>query len=739
MKLLLGLLLGATTVAPAADLTLTRDGQATSTIVLPSAPTRAAQFAARELQYHLRLITGAEVPIIAEGATAAGVAIYLGDTAAARALGLGQDKLGSQEYAIRVGANALVLVGRDKTDTGAVAYSQTPTAEELATWPGIWDAQGTMYAVYDFLERCCDVRWFTPTEVGTDCPRRPTLTIAGTTPAVRRAPYFRYRYAAYPPSESYDQYTGLWRAGSEGYRRHEAAAFADLHQRFTDASRYTEAKRGAVTLFRLRRREGGEICLGNHSLYGYYRRFWEPEKDQEALFEAKHADWFAQGYAGRPPQMCYSSRGLVAQVAKDACEFFETGKSYPGAQAGGDCFCVEPMDNDSFCQCAACRRWLTGRDADSPFFSNGRHSDYFFQFVNEVAKIVRVKHPDKRIVCLAYMTHAAPPERLKLEPNVLVQYCFAANRLNYDRATYDHEVAMLRQWRRDNPTRDLYLWLYDTFPVEIAVGGDFYCFPGFFGHTVGEQFRLFREQNYRGIFHCGYGQEVEAYLTYRLMDDPSLDAGRLMDEYFQRLYGPAAAPMQALYNAIERTYGTPANYQESIASGRLEMHHHQTEEMAWGYLGTEARMAQMAELMGKARDAAQTPEEKRRVELFELGTWDYMLAGRAQYLKHAKERYGGQGAPLRVPYAASGSLGGDPARLDRGEALALAGWRSRQAEPTQRKCVGWAVNDGQQLYLRLEEPAAPAVGDRWEVLLSASRPGPLRTLTLTPDGKCAAR
>ncbi|MBI5830741.1 MAG: LamG domain-containing protein, partial [Armatimonadetes bacterium] len=47
--------------------------------------------------------------------------------------------------------------------------------------------------------------------------------------------------------------------------------------------------------------------------------------------------------------------------------------------------------------------------------------------------------------------------------------------------------------------------------------------------------------------------------------------------------------------------------------------------------------------------------------------------------------------------------------------------------------------DGQQLYLRLEEPAAPAVGDRWEVLLSASRPGPLRTLTLTPDGKCAAR
>ncbi|MBI2300070.1 MAG: DUF4838 domain-containing protein [Armatimonadetes bacterium] len=744
----LGPLLGIvmlTAAEAAPQLTLARDGKAESSIVLPAAPTRIARFAAFELQHHLRLITGAEVPIVHETDAVGGVAILVGETSVARGLRLDREHLAPQEYAVRFLPNALVLVGRDQPGDADVQYSPTPTAAQLATWPGIWDEQGTLYAVYELLERYCGVRWFNPTETGTDCPRQPTLTLTGS--GLRRAPFMRYRYACYASSEGYDIFTGLWPGGSAGYAKWEAAAYPDLHRRFTDANQYLYAKRGWVTLFRLRRREGGEICLGNHSLYGYYRRFWAPEAGQEQLFEAQHADWFAQGYAGQPPQMCYTSRGLVEQVAKDACEFFETGKSYPGAQAAGNCFCVEPMDNDAFCQCADCRQWLAGRDADSPFFSNGRHSDYFFQFVNEVAKIVGKQHPDKRIVCLAYMTHAAPPVRLQLEPNVLVQYCFACNRLNFDRPSYDHEVQLLKQWRATNPKRPLYLWLYDTFPVEIANGGGFHCFPGFFAHAVGEQFKLFGDHDYRGVFHCGYGQEVEAYLTYRLMDEPRLDVKALLAEYFQRLYGPAGGAMQQLYESIEQTYSTPASYPEPIATGRIEGHHHQTEEVAWGYLGTERRMAQWGELLSQARAAAQTPEQKQRVELFALGTWDYMTAGRAQYLEHAKARYGGGGAPLRVPFSSAGPLDGDPARLDRAEALTLTTWRSRIAEPTRRHCTARLLNDGRYLYVQLEEPgdprglksaADPLTGDAWQVLLSAGRSGPVQSLTVAPNGKWTA-
>ncbi|MBM3499130.1 MAG: DUF4838 domain-containing protein [Armatimonadetes bacterium] len=724
--------------------TLSNEGRPEATLVIARDATRAAQFAARELQWHLQQITGAEFAIARDDEPVTGARLLVGESAATRALGTDAGSLKPQEYLIRFAPETVVVLGRDRDDRGEVRYNPTPSAEELATWPGLWDEQGTMHAAYEFLERYCDVRWFNATETGTDCPRQPSLTVTGS--GLQRSPFLRYRYAAYPSSESYDAYTGLWPGGSEGYGRWEAAAYPELHRRF-EGGAYTLAKRGWVTLFRLRRREGGEICLGNHSLYGYYRRFWAPEAGQEALFEAKHADWFAQGYEGQPPQMCYTSRGLVEQVAKDACEFFETGKNYPGAQAAGSCFCVEPMDNDAFCKCAACQAWLTGRDADSPFFSNGRHSDYFFQFVNEVAKLVRAKHPDKWVVCLAYMTHAAPPVKVKLEPNVLVQYCFACNRLNFDRPSYEHEVELLKQWRATSPSRPLYLWLYYTFPVEVANNGKFHCFPGFFARAVGEQFKLFHDQDYRGVFHCGYGQDVEAYLTYRLMDEPLLDVGKLLDEYFARLYGPAAEPLRSFYETVEATYGSPANYPEAIASGRIEGHHHQTEEVAWGYLGTERRMAELGALMEQARAAAQTPEQKARVELFALGTWDYMVAGRAQSLEHARARYGGQGAPLRVPFASAGPLGGNPAKLDRGEALSLITWRSRIAEPTRRQCAARLLTDGAWLYLQLEEPTGPQTprsvaditgGDYWEVLLSAQREGPLRKLLIAPNGKWTA-
>jgi len=721
-------------------LTLAQAGKPAATIVLAKQPTRAAQFAAYELQWHLKQITGGDFRIVRDDEPVQGLAILVGDSLPVRTLGIDPRQLDKQAYVIRFTPGALVLAGRDKDDRGSVRYDQTPSQQAFSTWPGIWDEQGTMYAVYDFLERYCNVRWLTPTESGTDCPKQATLSVTGS--ELQRAPFMKYRYAAYPSSENYDAYTGLWPTGSEGYKKWEAAAYPELHRRF-DSGGYGLAKRGWNMLFRLRRREGGEPCPGNHSLYGYYRRFWAAEKGQEPLFEGRHADWFAQGYESQPPQMCYTSRGLIEQVAKDACEFFETGKTYPGAQAAGDYFCVEPMDNAQFCTCSNCQSRLTGRDADSPFFTNGRHSDYFFHFVNEVAKLVARKHPDKHIVCLAYMTHGAPPQKFRLEPNVLVQYCFACNRLNFDRASYEHEINLLQRWRQEYPDRTLYLWLYYTFPVEIANNGKFHCFPGFFARAIESQFALFRKYDYRGAFHCGYGQEVEAYATYRLMDDPTLNMDTLLDEYFTRLYGPAAQPLRTFYSVVEQAYGDPANYPEEIAACKIEGHHHQTEEVAWGYLGNAKRMETLGRLMDEAKAAAQTAEQQRRVALFEKGTWDYMTAGRKRYVEHVKARYGGGASMLRVPFSSRGPLQSDLREIDAAEALSLSRWRSPIAEPTRRKVAARLIHDGTYLCVQLEERCGPAglkstgdivSGDYWQVLFANRPGGPVRNLLLNAAG-----
>jgi len=119
---------------------------------------------------------------------------------------------------------------------------------------------------------------------------------------------------------------------------------------------------------------------------------------------------------------------------------------------------------------------------------------------------------------------------------------------------------------------------------------------------------------------------LELYLTFKLADDPDLDGEALIAEFFTRYYGPAAAPMKALYCAIEDAYSNPAGYPESIRTSPA--HQHQTAQLAWGSLGTPERMEQFAKLMNQARAAAETPDEKARVALFEKGIWAYMVEGR---------------------------------------------------------------------------------------------------------------
>jgi len=138
------------------------------------------------------------------------------------------------------------------------------------------------------------------------CPSDNNLTVTGT--EIKRAPRFRYRFACYLNGSAYDTYVNLWPSGSEGFKKWEAAAYADAHS----GKNYATAKFACVQLFRLRMREGGEMCCCNHSLYGYYDRFLKTQPE-----------WFAKGYPdGTPPQLCYTEPGLIEQVAQDAVDYF---------------------------------------------------------------------------------------------------------------------------------------------------------------------------------------------------------------------------------------------------------------------------------------------------------------------------------------------------------------------------------------------------------------------------------
>ena len=94
---LLTVLAAETVFAAETAVTLARDGHPAATIVIAAQPTRAAQFAAYELQWHLKQITGGDFQIVPEDQPAPGLAILVGDSQSVRAQGIKPDQFEKQE------------------------------------------------------------------------------------------------------------------------------------------------------------------------------------------------------------------------------------------------------------------------------------------------------------------------------------------------------------------------------------------------------------------------------------------------------------------------------------------------------------------------------------------------------------------------------------------------------------------------------------------------------------------
>ena len=177
--------------------------------------------------------------------------------------------------------------------------------------------------------------------------------------------------------------------------------------------------------------------------------------------------------------------------------------------------------------------------------------------------------------------------------------------------------------------RDIYLWNYLCFPTERGLVTDFHVFSGFNIHKTSEQLRMYASDQVKGIFLCGTGEQLDFYITMKLMDDPSLDTDVLLDDFFTNYFGAAASAMKQFYLKIESVYSDPKNYPEEIQT--KDAQYHQTEELAWKYLGTKEVMDELGEYIADARKTASNEIEKSRVESWVKGIWEYMMEGYHAY------------------------------------------------------------------------------------------------------------
>lgn len=151
--------------APAlGQVVLVRDGTAQAVVVRADAATDTAMYAVEELVWHVALATGVTLDVLPESEAPADVhtRLYVGDMETARAQGIDLDRLPREAYVMRSVGNDLFLVGREAEDD--------PLRESN---PDV----GTLFGVYEFLERYLGVRWLWPGDLGTYVPRSDTIEL----------------------------------------------------------------------------------------------------------------------------------------------------------------------------------------------------------------------------------------------------------------------------------------------------------------------------------------------------------------------------------------------------------------------------------------------------------------------------------------------------------------------------------------------------------------------------------
>jgi antitoxin (DNA-binding transcriptional repressor) of toxin-antitoxin stability system len=744
---LLTVVLGAVRAGEPVIVELAREGQPAATIVVAEKPTRAAQLAAAELQEHVRLISGATLPVVNDAAEVKGLRILVGESKGTQVLGLKKADLKPQEYLIRFLPDTLVLMGRDKDDYAKLDY----TNPDGKTIPDLFDDHATCYAVYDLLERHCGVRWYLPTQLGTVYDATPTLKVTGT--ERRRTPSMEYRNE-HMASIEYATTTGYCRFPADFIGTQFGGEPGPLPMR-------------EHALFAHRLRLGGKrLTPGGHSHYSYFKRFWGDDRPGLAkYFERRRPELFAQGYNPTPEsQLCWTSQEVVDQTVQDIRDYFKLpdhskpqNPNINQANVGDEYYGLGAMDTDQWCQCPRCNAIIRkNAPPGSARYDKDRINDYWFQFVNRVAQGIQKTDPDKRLIALAYNQYSHPPT-FKLEPNVAIVQVFGPRCL-WDTAADAGMTKLIDEWVKESDgARPRYLWLHFLVPVAQATYANplWYPFPGFFGHKVVEQMKRYRQAGFRGMVietsassHRTYAQrlflwdQLEMQLTWQLAFDPDQDGNKLIDEFFARYYGAAARPMQAFYETAEAIYCDPASYPAGATAGTG-----QTPYVAWECLGNPSRMEKLGQLMDDARAACRTDLERKRVALFDKGIWQVMRKGYELYaVQRAKANATMQSAETPCLDAPPD---GDPRKLDWTKAGVLANWGSMDGKPTPRKIDARIAHDGKKLYLRLQENVDTSKivrdahtvwsGDDWEVFVARrnSLGEPYRQIGVDAKGQSA--
>jgi len=523
-----------------AEAFVVKNGKPHAEIVVSKKPARMAKLAAEELQTYIEKISGARLPITAEPGKGVPVQIFVGRSAHTDRLGVTDEGLQHGAFRMVSGEDWLVLLGDDTDFVPREPYghSRGDIPRVVKDWDAltgekwgnpcrtvfklynkeldIWetDGRGSINAVYQFL-RGLGVRWYLPGELGEILPSMKTIAVPKMDKVVRPDFAVRDLYQYYKQFFMGSREEVLWQLRLGLTHGHEVMGYSRGHGTTPVHSR-EEVKKAHPEYFAL---WGGKRAFRHH------------------------------GGGGAP---CLSSEGLFRQNVKYVRALYNI---YDEPMVS-----VAPADGYvRLCQCELCR----GKGTPERGW-NGQLSDYVWGYVNRVAKELYKTHPNRKVSCIAYTSYLLPPEKIeKLSPNIVIILCRWRSNF-YDPETRQRFLNLRKAWLEKLPSKEMYIWDYylHSRPGRTWEGVPVY-FPRIIaedlrslkGLSKGEHIEIYRWHRAHGRrFHALAANHLNLYVTTRLYWDADQDLAALLDEYYDKFYGPARGEMKKFVEYAEANW-----------------------------------------------------------------------------------------------------------------------------------------------------------------------------------------
>ncbi len=497
-------------------------GRAAAIVVLPANAEPIAQYAAGEFVWHVEQATGVKLPVMNEPAvpTNATNRIYIGSTRAAAEAGIKVKALPSEAFLLRTRGGDLFIAAQDGAGDPL----------DLGNTFG-----GSLWGVYEVLERSLGVRWLWPGELGAFVPKAATLTLGPFDETT--SPHFAQRRLN--PLISPDS----------------PPSGADSRLAFSPGERARYARQQLI--FLRRHRMGcsagtwfSERSSGSgHSFFGWWERYG-----------AEHPEWFQLLPDGRrgprdsnrldKVTMCVSNPKLHAKIV---ALWQELRAQHPGAAVNID---VSENDCAAECVCAECRAW----DGPAPSLAGlpqGLERSYlpmqasnrYARFLKAVQALAAQTDPNVKVHFYAFENYFWPPSPdIELNRNIVVGFVPWFRWAGwFPRASGEHEWIKQQWlgWQRSGAT--VYYrpnWFLDG-----------YAMPHVYMRQFADEFQFYNRNGMAGTFFDSLqgqwaAQGPNLYLLSRIHVRPNVPVEVLMEEFYAG-FGPARETVREYFDHWE--------------------------------------------------------------------------------------------------------------------------------------------------------------------------------------------